>query len=112
MITACHSRSRYSVSPFWESGCDAEPDPLTWTWMHSWPAQDRGDGIPPEEWSTWAGPAWETEGGRVSAGPAKHTQLTANPPALICYSSPQIRRMCNGTVAIDYESHIKTHERR
>lgn len=73
MITACHSRSRYSVSPFWESGCDAEPDPLTWTWTHSWPAQDRGDGIPPEEWSTWAGPAWEAEGGRVSAGRMKHS---------------------------------------
>lgn len=97
----------------WENGCVAEPDPLTWTWMHSSLAQDRGDGIPPEGWSTCAGPAWETEGGRVSesAGVRKdQTQLTANPPALIFYSSPQIPRMWNSTVAIDYESHIKTHK--
>lgn len=41
----------------WESGRVAELDPLTWTWMHSLRALDRGDGIPPEGWSTWAGPA-------------------------------------------------------
>lgn len=35
----------------------AELDPLTWTWMHSSLAPDRDDGIPPEGWSTWAGPA-------------------------------------------------------
>lgn len=45
-----------------------ERDPLTWTWMDSLLALDRGDGIPPEGWSTCAGPAWETEVHGVSEG--------------------------------------------
>lgn len=48
------------MSPLWEGwggGDVAELDPLTWTWMHSSLAPDRDDGIPPEGWSTWAGPA-------------------------------------------------------
>lgn len=45
-----------------------EYDPLTWTWMDSLLAPDKGDGIPPEGWSTCAGPAWETEVHRVSEG--------------------------------------------
>lgn len=43
-----------------EGGRVAEHDPLTWTWTHSWPTPDKGDGIPPEGWSTWAGPACKT----------------------------------------------------
>jgi len=43
--------------PLREGGGVAEHDLLTWTWMHSLLALGRGDGIPPEGWSTWAGPA-------------------------------------------------------
>lgn len=39
-----------------------EGETLTWTWTHSWRAQDRGVGTPPEEWSTCVGPAWERGG--------------------------------------------------
>lgn len=38
------------------------------------------------------------------------TQLTANPPALILYSSTQIPCLWNSTVAIDYETRSKTHK--
>lgn len=43
--------------PLGRVGGVAELEPLTWTWMHSLLTLDRGDGIPPEGWSTWAGPA-------------------------------------------------------
>lgn len=73
-------------------GVVSEHDPLTWTWMHSSPMLDRGDGIPLEGWSTWAGPACKTEvdGVSQSSGVVDQTQLTANPPALILHSSTQI----------------------
>lgn len=43
--------------PLGRVGGVAELELLTWTWMHSLLTLDRGDGIPPEGWSTWAGPA-------------------------------------------------------
>lgn len=81
---------------------------LTWTWTHSWPTPDRGDGIPPEGLNTWAGPACKTRiRERVSEKlrcEVDQTQLTANPEALILLSSTPIPCSRNRTVAIDYQN--------
>lgn len=73
---------------------------LTWTWMHSLLALDKGDGIPQEGWSTWAAPAWETRGKTEwvkSAVWGGSKTDDSQPPVLILYSSNQMPCSCNST---------------